>query len=530
MEQYTNLPGFFVEMADDGLQIMPTVSLTDSVLLIGTAEDGPEFTPVRVARLEEADAIFGKFEVNGIHSGVSLLLGARQAFGFGCRDIRLVRIPHGTKAHRVLKDDDDKALLKATAFSYGETYNNIMIEISDEEEEEEKVGSIIKIWNRTDTSNPLGDNPTEKFYTKGKTLQALVAEMNQKARSSEVVFYLDESATAEADADNIKATDGAVALGVDDGADSAKGTSYALGDSYAVGEGGPETLRSQLAKAYNYLSDYAATVVVPLDVYYDPENNGMDATALAEFCADANVKDSRVIGIIAAKPLEGNADIPAIRNYVNMLTDSDSFTNTYPGPNGEDYGKFISVVVGQPIFYNNKLGLHTDTAAAAYAGLIATLPPHSSTTNKILSGTRGLKYKFYPAQLDSLTRKRFVTLRQRAAGVAVTDGITAARELSDFSRLSTMRIANAVIDGIKQVTEPFIGEALDSSRQQAIETAIESILADLKSAGALEAYRFGVYFASSADRIRGILTVEVAIVPAFEVRRIRLKITLKPTM
>jgi phage tail sheath protein FI len=93
-----------------------------------------------------------------------------------------------------------------------------------------------------------------------------------------------------------------------------------------------------------------------------------------------------------------------------------------------------------------------------------------------------------------------------------------------------MRIANAVIDGIKQVTEPFIGEALDPSRQQAIETAIESILADLKSAGALEAYRFGVYFASSADRIRGILTVEVAIVPAFEVRRIRLKLTLKPTM
>ena len=266
MEQYTNLPGFFVEMADDGLQIMPTVSLTDSVLLIGTAEDGPEFTPVRVSRLEEADAIFGKFEVNGIHSGVSLLLGARQAFGSGCRDIRLVRIPHGTRAHRILKDDDDKALLKATAFSYGETYNNIMIEISDEKEGENgenKVGSIIKIWNRTDTSNPLGDNPTEQFYTKGKTLQALVAEMNQKARSSEVVFYLDESATAEADADNIKATDGAVALGVDNGADSVKGTSYELGDSYAVQEGGSETLRSQLAKAYNYLSDYAATVVVP---------------------------------------------------------------------------------------------------------------------------------------------------------------------------------------------------------------------------------------------------------------------------
>ncbi len=93
-DSYPNLPGHLVELKDGGLQLKTDVAppSTEAVLLLGTATDGPILQPVSVDPAS-AESIFGKATYsNGIPNGATLTQGFEEAYGIGCRDIRLMRI------------------------------------------------------------------------------------------------------------------------------------------------------------------------------------------------------------------------------------------------------------------------------------------------------------------------------------------------------------------------------------------------------------------------------------------------------
>ena len=513
MEQYNNLPGFFVDLADDGLQIMPSMHITDSVTLIGFAEKGPMFTPVRISRLEEGDAVFGAYHRDGVFNGKSLALGMRQAYGAGCRDIRLVRIPNGTAAEL------EVANIVVTSKGLGAYYNDIKVEIT---------ADTFKVWSVEDALLHDEENTVEATYSVSFATTTTYAELFADVRDSGAPVTLE---TAEG-------TSASSALGTVTPAGPSKLSTGEAAVDYSKDNydtEGKASIRAQVLEAYNGLLGYETDVLValPLKIEFDNDLSTYDfedAEKLSDFCAQANTRESRVLGVMSVATKEGSLNSGDITSLITGLTGEGAHSNLYPGPNGQDLGKFISITVGDVIFYDNNLGLYSDVPAAAYAGLITSLNPHSATTNKVLANARGLRYSFYPAQLDQLTAARFVTFRNRTGrGVTVTDGITCAKPLSDFQRLSTLRIANTVITITRQVTEPFIGEALDSARKDSIETAIEGGLRNLRDAGAISSFEFAVYFDSVQDRIQGILTVEINIVPAFEVRKIRLKLKLTAT-
>ena len=87
------LPGFNAELRDGGLTLSAQTNVaTESILLLGTAVDGPVKTPVPVTRIEEAERIFGKISEYGVSNGATLLRGLNEAWKAGGRDIRLMRI------------------------------------------------------------------------------------------------------------------------------------------------------------------------------------------------------------------------------------------------------------------------------------------------------------------------------------------------------------------------------------------------------------------------------------------------------
>ncbi|AOQ24709.1 hypothetical protein MTAT_20540 [Moorella thermoacetica] len=96
----SNLPGFERIYNDFNLQVNDeadyqpnTGVVTDGVLLIGTAVDGPVEFPVSVRRLTEAEDLFGGMVApNGLPNEMSLIRGMRELYAAGCRDIRLMRI------------------------------------------------------------------------------------------------------------------------------------------------------------------------------------------------------------------------------------------------------------------------------------------------------------------------------------------------------------------------------------------------------------------------------------------------------
>lgn len=91
---YPNLPGMLVEFKDGGsaLRFNQVQASTDSLLLLGTAIDGPIMEPVAVD-VDSVEILFGSdLKSNGAPNGSTLVHAFKQAYDAGCQDIRVMRI------------------------------------------------------------------------------------------------------------------------------------------------------------------------------------------------------------------------------------------------------------------------------------------------------------------------------------------------------------------------------------------------------------------------------------------------------
>lgn len=167
--------------------------------------------------------------------------------------------------------------------------------------------------------------------------------------------------------------------------------------------------------------------------------------------------------------------------------------------------------------------------AAAYAGLINSLAPQSSTTNKSIPGVVGLKM-LSARQANDLTGMRIVTLYSRTRGLVVAKGMTGAYNVSsyvrsDYVNLTTVRIVFATVDLIRAVADKYIGEPNNAPQMNALDAEIDQTLLTLKGQGALNAYQFSI--SSTPDqRVLGQLDINLTLVPAFEIQKINLTVSL----
>lgn len=189
-----------------------------------------------------------------------------------------------------------------------------------------------------------------------------------------------------------------------------------------------------------------------------------------------------------------------------------------------DNGKYLSVVSAHALLSNVVNASYSAPAAAAYAGFITTLPVESAPTNKVLPSV-GLQYVLNVTKIDALAGAGYVQLQSKRKGVVVADAPTAARPDSDYKRLSTNRIVKAAVDAVRAVSEPFLGEGLSGTRMAALDTAQEQILTKLQKAGLLKRYEKRLS-ATPTQAALGQATVELQLVPAFELRKIAVIVSL----
>lgn len=202
--------------------------------------------------------------------------------------------------------------------------------------------------------------------------------------------------------------------------------------------------------------------------------------------------------------------------------------------NQVDLGKFIDIVAEEPTYSNaafqaENITTYNGLGASAYAGLISTLVPQNSATNKVVNGLSGLRYFKSLHQLDLLDGARYITFRNTNRGVVVTDDPTAARPSSDFARRSTMRIVSAVMKLVRLVSDPYIGEANNAAAQNALHSAIDAQLKSFVSQGALNAYDFSIS-SSPTDAVLGNIYIYLTLVPAFEIHNITAIVVLQSSI
>lgn len=94
MTQYANLPGVVTVLEDGNLLVTSQDIRGDSILIVGTAEDGPQTQPIAVRSVSQIKDIYGRLtQGNLVRGAVEAMISAG-----GPRDIRCLRYGNGVKA------------------------------------------------------------------------------------------------------------------------------------------------------------------------------------------------------------------------------------------------------------------------------------------------------------------------------------------------------------------------------------------------------------------------------------------------
>lgn len=298
--------------------------------------------------------------------------------------------------------------------------------------------------------------------------------------------------------------------------------------------------------AYQILENYNVDYIYPAGVYADSKQtvnpNSSFHYELALLCAVLTYRTKMTHGFIDVKP-NSNTTLVGIQKHVAKLLEynnihymKDANGNDIVDKEGNkmDLGWYTSVVVGpEPVMVSDTLGTYYGSPAIAYAALNASLKPESAPTNKSLPGVKGMKYKFSNKQMNDLVGNRMVVFKLKNEGTAtasstpfVVDGCTAGAPGSDYARLSTVKVVTDVVDQIREVADPFIGEPNTVEQRNALSALISKRLSYLMEQGEILHYEFEIN-ATIQQMVLGECSIALTLVCPMELRKITTVVALR---
>jgi hypothetical protein len=185
------LPGVTSDIRDYGLNVSPEPAVrNDSILIIGTAADGPMYEPIPIGNKDVAANVFGSFNAGTLVRGI---YEAMDAAIEGTPDIRGMRIGDGKKATLEVAErlstssawdgvTSGAKSLKLQAVYAGSKYNAISIFIDEEK--------MINIYNpKTGVYSRFSYDDTNPRNTQvdARNVRELVDVINNDANASSVV-------------------------------------------------------------------------------------------------------------------------------------------------------------------------------------------------------------------------------------------------------------------------------------------------------------------------------------------------------
>lgn len=298
--------------------------------------------------------------------------------------------------------------------------------------------------------------------------------------------------------------------------------------------------------AYQILENYHVDYIYPAGVYADSKQTVNPHSSfhheLALLCAVLTYRTKMTHGFIDVKP-NPNTTLVGIQKYVESLL---AYNNTHYMRDGNgddivdaegkkmDIGWYTSCVVGpEPVMVSDTLGTYYGSPAIAYAALNASLKPESAPTNKALPGVKGMKFKLSNKQMNALVGNRMVVFKFKGEGSNnygstpyVVDGCTCGAVNCDYARLSTVKIVTDVVDQIREVADPFIGEPNTVEQRNALSALIAKRLSYLLERGEIQHYEFEIN-ATIQQVLIGECTIALTLVCPMELRKITTVVALR---
>lgn len=165
---------------------------------------------------------------------------------------------------------------------------------------------------------------------------------------------------------------------------------------------------------------------------------------------------------------------------------------------------------------SNDVTLSGTYSAAPIAGLLSTLAPQSSPTNKTLSALTKLSQRFSYSDVKDLINGGLMVLEERR-GIRVVRGITTEMSTGGpFKYVTTRRITDFAKAGIRKASDPFIGKLNNERVRKALRGAIDGFLTTMVQDEALISYELQVT-ATRQDEISGRAIVSAILQPTFSI-------------
>jgi hypothetical protein len=564
--RYPEIPGVNFSTVDGNLVIVRDRPLTDSVLIIGPALDGPTDVIIPATALAgNVEKVYGPISYspnfvgpNGETSGPTnndLIRALREVQSGGAADIRMIRVG-GNPATGVFTmpaqvNAGATGTIIFTSRWGGKIYNGVRVDLSSGAtsgvctitQPTWKGGAITIAWSQA---------------TSGKTIAQLVDDINSNGLNLCVKASV---GTIVGSAPARVLNGGAALAGATDGTRS---------DDLLINKTPMyQNLIRQDTGTFDLIADSEQDIVYLAGVYLDDQvTQGSTsisvATDFANYLGRRSV-DHPQIGVIGVRPINDFTTRDSIIAHYQALINPSYGNRTgdnwlYAGPfmkagfsfnDGTleqtiDSGAYLQVVAADAFFNDRDLGFYWDSLAGVYAGTLASLKPQQPASQKPVNGILSLPYVFTRAQLNTMVGGigRDVTMgvqggggyvcvqRIEGQGILFVRDATASQRSSDFKDLQVLRIVNAVHKGVKSIARRFLGLTQDIPTLQALEQQVKGFLDGMAEANALLG-KDGIGYmmdpiATGRDplsRLLGRIDVNITIRPAFQIKEIRCRVS-----
>jgi hypothetical protein len=216
-----------------------------------------------------------------------------------------------------------------------------------------------------------------------------------------------------------------------------------------------------------------------------------------------------------------------LSEFAYGILDTDEETDSGGAP--VDLGKYVSITCDWVVHRNSYNGgsRYRGPVNASWLGLLATVPVNvqpigdAGITQKIGSPPR-----IHATQHDQLVQARVNSLRRDPDfGLTFISARTAAHPDSDYTRVSSIRAVNRVVQGVRSRIKPFIGKDFTANRLISMKDGIDTYLAAERVNKIHQGAKSQLSF-TKESRIIGGLVVKLRIVPPFAIEYVDVETSL----
>lgn len=538
------IPGTYIEVRSEGLIGVSGIA-TGNLGAVGTAAKGPIDEVVLLSSFAEAKDAFGDYDAwtGGAQDELTLVRALQLAFGNGASTVYAVRTAQSSAAAATRTFGDTTGdVIAFTGKTPGTWAHDVSVQIKVASanafiEERRQVvaastiqplhanianssGNLIKVIKGLTGKINRFSLRTSGTATKGRTVIVNAAgaltfhadDLPVDGDTVNAAYQVDKATAREvtiaygpakevytvADADDLKAdiarssriVTATVSAGGGPRLPDATSEPLPLGGGSNGANADPGAYQTSLEKldfepvnivilCGQKVTDAAAILLGHVE---NAENNGRDRIAVVG-------ADSDDVGTVA-----GNAD----------AVSDDRLILVSPGVRVPDLAK------------QAESDLPPAYAAAAIAGLIASLAVQVSPTNKTLA-VSGITTDYNDGQIKKLIQSRVLVLEKKA-GYRVMKGITT--DIGAFKQISVRRIVDYAKAGTRQGCLPYIGKLNNARVRSALKATLNGFLADMVLNEALTEFQLQVT-ATREQEIAGVCLVTMYLKPTFSIDYIK---------